>query len=148
MGSNDFYNSKNTYADTVQVIQAAKARGLNVIVVSPNPDPNHRYATVAADVARAAKDLECPLEVPQSFDPGQDFVHLTMDEAKRIAQKYPGALITGDSTAVRIGLCAGFKTNDIGTELLDSNGNVVAKVGASTMDISKFVDNQMPSSRE
>jgi hypothetical protein len=137
MGTNDFANPKDVYANVMKVIEDAKKQGFTPVVLSPNAN-NEKLAKASAEVARAVKDAGVKSDSFQSFD--KDNIHETMADAKRIAEKYGiknADQIIGDSTAVRIGAVSSPKSLR-GNDLLDSNGNLVARVGASTHTISGF----------
>jgi hypothetical protein len=133
MGTNDFQNSRDTYANTLKAIQNAKAKGMIPVIIPPNPN-DRRFAGVSAEVRRAAVDAGAQID-DAKYD-SKDPLHLSTAEAKRIAAQYQGGIPVGDSNAVRIGIHMGMK-ND-GKTLTDPDGNVVAKTGVGTGTITGY----------
>lgn len=138
MGTNDFSNPAKTYENTIKVIQNAQARGLTPVVIAPNGS-SEQFKKVAEEVTRAAKDAGAKVETVQ-YDPN-DPLHMTMDEAKRIAKAYPNAIPIGDSNAVRVGIGLGRRPQGTSgkEQLVSEDGKVHAQTGASTDAILKLM---------
>jgi muramidase (phage lysozyme) len=113
MGSNDKGTNINTYENTLNAINAAKAKGYNVVIIPPK-DSEHRRDEVlkAAQAAGAGVTVETDLEYG-----GFGGYHLTDDQYKKLAEKYKGADVFGDSLGV------GIRTggNNLAVQSLDTN---------------------------
>ena len=147
MGSNDYSDPRNVYANTMDQIRKAKAAGLDPVIISPNP--NGKTSAAAAEVARAAQEAGARLEVPQSYV--RDGVHPTAGEYKRLGEQYRGSVFSGDSIAVGIGRASGLKTESDVDEsgkptvyLKDENGKRVARQGANTSEINSRYGDFVP----
>lgn len=140
MGSNDFSDPKNVYANTIEQIRKAKEAGLNPVIIAPNP--NGKTGAAHAEVARAAQDAGAKLEIPQAWS--RDGVHPSSGEYNRLGTQYKGSTFSGDSIAVGIGQQSGLKTQrdeNNRTYLLDENGQRTARVGAPTSEIASRYGN-------
>lgn len=100
LGTNDWDNSASTYQNAIDAIKAAQEKGYKVVVVPPVGD-NSKFQKVHDLVVQAANESGASIEQPQSYSP--DGYHPTGDEYKRIGEKYPGAVVVGDSIANGIG---------------------------------------------
>ena len=140
MGSNDFSDPRNVYANTIEQIRKAKEAGLNPVIIAPNP--NGKTGAAHAEVARAAQDAGAKLEIPQAWS--RDGVHPSSGEYNRLGTQYKGSTFSGDSIAVGIGQQSGLKTQrdeNNRTYLLDENGQRTARVGAPTSEIASRYGN-------
>lgn len=126
LGTNDWADPKNTYQNSIDTINAAKAKGYKVVVVPPiNAKVGKTdIRGASAEVRRAAADAGVDIEEVQDWS-GYGGYHPSNDEAKRIAAKYPGQTFVGDSIANQIGTFAkdGTKvaTDGINTSAILSN---------------------------
>jgi hypothetical protein len=100
LGTNDWDNSASTYQNTLDAIKSAQEKGYKVVVVPP-VGGNPKFQKVHDLVVQAANESGASIEQPQSYSP--DGYHPTGGEYKRIGEKYPGAVVVGDSIANGIG---------------------------------------------
>ena len=117
LGTNDWDNSASTYQNTIDAIKAAKEKGYNVVVVPPKGG-DAKFQKVHDAVIKAATESGATIEQPQDYS-GYGGYHPGNDEYKRIGEKYPGAIVVGDSIA-----------NGIGQYVI--NGQTIAKDGMGT----------------
>jgi hypothetical protein len=104
MGTNDWYDTKDTYNNSLAAIKAAQAKGYKVVVIPPRTGSveGKDFTAASAEVRRAAADAGVDLEEVQDWS-GTGGYHPPNKEAKRIAAKYPGQTFVGDSIANQIG---------------------------------------------
>lgn len=101
MGTNDWDNPKDTYQNTLEAIKAAQAKGYEVVVVPPK-DGDPKFQAAHDEVMKAVGETGVKTEVVQDWS-GTGGYHPSNDEAKRIAEKYPGQTFVGDSIAKQMG---------------------------------------------
>ena len=101
MGTNDWDNPKDTYQNTLEAIKAAQAKGYEVVVVPPK-DGDPKFQAAHDEVMKAVNQTGVKTEVVQDWS-GTGGYHPSNDEAKRIAEKYPGQTFVGDSIANQMG---------------------------------------------
>ena len=135
-GTNDS-NPERTYANTIKAINEARNKNLNPVVIPPTN--SGRFQQLSKAVVQAAIDSKTPIEQVNAFD--TDGYHIAMQEAKRLAAKYRGALAIGDSNAVRI--CNFSSPNAVNKEgtVCAPNNVATARVGAFTDDILTLMKN-------
>lgn len=123
MGTNDWYNTEDTYTNAVATINAAKAKGYKVVVVPPRTGmaDGKDFTPANQEIMRAVADTGVETETVTDWS-GYGGYHPSDEAYKAIADKHPGALALGDSIA-----------NGIGKNIKD--GKTVATDGIGTKDI-------------
>jgi hypothetical protein len=62
-----------------------------------------------------------------------------MESARQLGQQYPGAIPIGDSNAVRIGMGLGYKPTANGTQIVNQQGQLIAKTGLGSSAIAENI---------
>jgi murein DD-endopeptidase MepM/ murein hydrolase activator NlpD len=96
-GTNTSGDPAKVKEDTLKIINELKRKGYTPIIVPPNESAYsaaHKASVEAAKMGGA--------QVEKGTYSSSDPLHLTMDSAKAIREKYKGAEFVGDSNAVRI----------------------------------------------
>lgn len=102
LGTNDWGNENTAYKGILKAVEKALLIDKNVVLIIPNKSIHGlSYAYNAA--LRVTKEKNIKSEYPQSWSPGSDSFHISIQEAKRLKEKYKDAVIWGDSNAVRLG---------------------------------------------
>jgi len=96
-GTNTAGDPEKVKKDTLQIINDLRRKGYTPIIVPPNESA---YSAAHKASVEAAKTGGAQVE-RGTYD-SSDPLHLTMDSAKAIREKYKGAEFVGDSNAVRI----------------------------------------------
>lgn len=96
-GTNTYGDPEKVKSDTLQIINDLRRKGYTPIIVPPNESA---YAAAHKASVEAAK--QGGAQVEKGTYSSSDPLHLTMDSAKAIREKYKGAEFIGDSNAVRI----------------------------------------------
>lgn len=96
-GTNTSNDPEKVKQDTLQIINDLRRKGYTPIIVPPNESA---YAVAHKASVEAAKMGGAQVE--KGMYSSSDPLHLTMDSAKAIREKYKGAEFVGDSNAVRI----------------------------------------------
>ena len=105
-GTNNFGVSNTSSAEAAlkRTIQAAQAKGYNVVYIPPNSEGE--FATISKALSRVATQSGAKIETARYGTGGrQERAHFAAGEADRIRQAYPGATFMGDSNAA--GLAGG-----------------------------------------
>lgn len=96
-GTNTSGDPEKVKKDTLQIINDLKRKGYTPIIVPPNESAYSAAYRASVDAAKMG-GAQVQTGTYSSSDP----LHLTMDSAKAIREKYKGAEFIGDSNAVRI----------------------------------------------
>ena len=133
LGTNDG-TPDAAYKGAIQAIDTAMAKGIDPVIVLPNPTEGNQFKPISDAVRRAAEEKGVRFEVLAyaSNDP----LHVDPKAAKELASKYPNAVYFGDSNAVRIANSAGIQAMN---RAISMNGTVVAREGIGSADISKLI---------
>lgn len=133
LGTNDG-TPDAAYKGAIQAIDTAMAKGIDPVIVLPNPTEGNQFKPISDAVRRAAEEKGVRFEV-LAYAPN-DPLHVDPKAAKELASKYPNAVYFGDSNAVRIANSAGIQATN---RAISMNGTVVAREGIGSADISKLI---------
>lgn len=133
LGTNDG-TPEAAYNGAIQAIDTAMAKGIDPVIVLPNPTEGNQFKPISDAVRRAAEEKGVRFEVLaySSTDP----LHVDQTAARELASRYPNAVYFGDSNAVRIANSAGIRATN---RAISMNGTVVAREGIGSADISKLI---------
>jgi len=103
-GTNDWDDPKKSYEGVKKSIDELKAKGYDPVLVLPRKDmtaSGQKSPTSNAydGALKAATEAGVKTEYPSGWGKGEDNYHMTSEAGKEIRDKYPGAMIIGDSNA-------------------------------------------------
>jgi hypothetical protein len=126
-----------------QMVDLARSRGQQPVIVMPNgSDP--KFANVRDSIQRAVNDIGTDkVTVIEGKYDKNDPAHLNNASVTEITSKYKGAVVYGDSNAVRLGTRLGYDSKNINglQTLVDATGNPIARVSAGSASIYETMKN-------
>jgi len=148
-GTNDYGLPVGTKMDSAvgnnikEMIDLARSRGQQPIIVMPNgEDP--KFANVRDSIKRAVNDIGADkVTVIEGKYDKNDPSHLNNASVTEITSKYKGAVVYGDSNAVRLGNRFGYKSETVNglQTIVDASGKPTAQVSAGTAAIFQTMKN-------
>jgi hypothetical protein len=148
-GTNDYGLPVGTKMDTAvgnnikEMIDLARSRGQQPVIVMPNgEDP--KFANVRDSIQRAVNDIGADkVTVIEGKYDKNDPAHLSNASMIEISSKYRGAVVYGDSNAVRLGNRFGYKSETVNglQTIVDATGKPTAQVSAGTAAIFQIMKN-------
>lgn len=130
VGTNDYSDPDKVRRDTLSIISQLKSKGANVIIVPPNRSAYPEAYQASVDAARSGG-----AKVEEGTYETRDVLHLKPTSADAIRQKYPEALVVGDSNAVRIaGNTQKPGTRFVGAHTDEINKNIAKHILGQLLD--------------
>jgi len=123
-GTNDYQDPAKVEIDTKKILQELRNKGYTPILVPPN-----KGLSSAAHEASVRAASAMGVSVEKGAYSSSDPLHLTMDSANALRQKYSGAEVIGDSNAVRI--AGGSMQNVAGKRVQGAHGSDILQYAIS-----------------